>query len=523
MYYKLTRLFLVFALSLFAVTPQISAKPKPVIQKTDTIKPGIILRAEPSVFQDQQFLNLLSGAYFEVTQVFPEYAHGNFKNIFFLTASSAVNWDNLAQQLAGIPNVHYAVINTAQVLNDNPALVDGEISAAELKIIFKAMDATEPAFDAKTKILTIPLPTGTVSTLDLFGAMLNAVNRKAPGKIYMSFSLPQDFLMDLVLAGQPSGTHILDANGEQVIPPEQGATPDFRYPYSIYLTQSTVLDAEYVDVILNHSAYANIQNTDFVELRDSNGVPVSWILPSTRIVNTNMLRTGVFRFQVPGVGAVAGPYHFEYCPLAGTCYARSNDFTVVIGPPVVISNAVAVNITDRSACLRWRSNRPTMGQLWIGDPGLIGPQGWDNEPVLDHAHRWANGYYYGLWEWQGQSNAAFGPLLQFTTNGTPDTTPPVISGVSAVPTRDSVTISFTANELSDTYTRVIYRPSGTVIVTLTQFFSRLIAANTPHQVIQYNLPPNMPCEYWVRSTDVSNNRAESPSFTQPGRQFRTLP
>ena len=103
----------------------------------------------------------------------------------------------------------------------------------------------------------------------------------------------------------------------------------------------------------------------------------------------------------------------------------------------------------------------------------------------------------------------------FQTSGTPDTTPPLISGVGATPTSTNASITWTTNEASDSIVDYGTDPSA-----LTSRISSP-ALTISHTVVLPSLNNATTYSYRVRSADASGNSATSPAAPSAPASFTT--
>jgi len=104
-----------------------------------------------------------------------------------------------------------------------------------------------------------------------------------------------------------------------------------------------------------------------------------------------------------------------------------------------------------------------------------------------------------------------GGFMQNITLYPPDVTPPLITNISAIPGKESATITWNTNELSDSMVKYGTEPGN---YTETVYNASFV---TSHSIILSNLTSNTTYYYVVNSTDASNNSAQSSEHS-----FRTF-
>jgi hypothetical protein len=182
--------------------------------------------------------------------------------------------------------------------------------------------------------------------------------------------------------------------------------------------------------------------------------------------------------------------------------------------PPVISGVNASNITTTGVTLSWNTDEPSDTQVEYGTSvgyGSLSTQ----SPALVTSHGVAFGgltsamqYHYRVRSKDAAGNQAVSGDFTLTTQSTADTTPPVISGVSASNvTSGSASISWSTNEASDT--QVEY---GT-----TSAYGGTTSLNgsmaTSHAASISGLSAGTPYHYRVKSKDAAGNLAVSGDFT----------
>ena len=232
------------------------------------------------------------------------------------------------------------------------------------------------------------------------------------------------------------------------------------------------------------------------------------------------------RHQVNLSGLVADTQYFYQVvskDSAGKVYT-AEPFTFKTTPqtPPVISNVRATNITASSAAIKWNTNEPSDSQVEYGLTASYGSLTTINtSKVTSHTQKLfslkANTlYHYRVLSRDPSGNLAISGDYTFTTLASPDTTAPVISGVSANTTSDAVSISWQTNELSDS--QVEYG-LDTNYGSLTFLSTVLVTSHVQLLCVSCTdgLKSGTLYYYRVRSKDAAGNLAVSGNYT-----FKTL-
>jgi glucose/arabinose dehydrogenase/PKD repeat protein len=181
--------------------------------------------------------------------------------------------------------------------------------------------------------------------------------------------------------------------------------------------------------------------------------------------------------------------------------------------PPVISAVQASNVQSNSATVTWTTNEAADSQVEYGQTTGYG-SATGVAPALITAHslgitglQSSTLYHYRVKSRDAAGNLATSPDLTFTTPA-PDTTPPVITNVtaSAKPNR-TVTVTWTTNERS---TSQVQYGTSTSYGTLTPIDTSLV---TSHSVKFTPAQRRVLYHYRVISTDAAGNTAVSPDFT----------
>ncbi|MCX6000573.1 MAG: fibronectin type III domain-containing protein, partial [Chloroflexi bacterium] len=201
-------------------------------------------------------------------------------------------------------------------------------------------------------------------------------------------------------------------------------------------------------------------------------------------------------------------------------YSGETSFTTVADTTApVISGAAVSGLSSTSAVIAWNTDEPSTTQVEYGTTTAYGSvTTLDANLVNSHsvtltALTPGTTYHYRLRSKDASSNEAVSLDGSFATATVPDTTPPLISGVtSSPPTSASVVITWITDEASTT--QLDYGATGVYGLT-TPLDTRFL---TTHTVTLTGLTPSTPYYYQVKSRDASGNEATSPghSFTTSG-------
>jgi hypothetical protein len=218
----------------------------------------------------------------------------------------------------------------------------------------------------------------------------------------------------------------------------------------------------------------------------------------------------------------AGIYYF-----AATAYDTegvesgfSNEVSATLTSPNPIIDAVTVSsLTDESVTICWITDIPADSQVEYGTSAAYG-----NSSILDPSMTVSHSatlrgltgsteYHYRVKSRGGSENTTVSADFSFITLPPPDTTPPIISGVSSLAVSGSgAVIAWTTDEASDS--QVEYGIL-TAYGSLTELDSAMVTA---HSMILSSLMPGTVYYYRVKSGDGSGNAAMS-----AGLNFVTSP
>jgi hypothetical protein len=182
--------------------------------------------------------------------------------------------------------------------------------------------------------------------------------------------------------------------------------------------------------------------------------------------------------------------------------------------PPVISGISSGSITNTGATISWTTNEAADTQVEYGTTASYGQSTTLNSTMATSHAQVLTGltantlYHYRVKSRDAAGNLAVSADQTFTTAVPPDTTPPVISGISSGSiTNTGATISWTTNEAADTQveygTTTNYGTSTTLNSTMT----------TSHTQVLTGLTASMLYHYRVKSKDAAGNPAASSDQT----------
>ncbi len=181
----------------------------------------------------------------------------------------------------------------------------------------------------------------------------------------------------------------------------------------------------------------------------------------------------------------------------------------------VISAINATPANGGTATITWTTDEPANSRLDYGtDTGTLDQSATDAALTTSHSLQISGltastTYYYRVTSADAADNTTTSPSPESEapasfTSGAPDTTPPVISSVNAVPgANGSATITWNTDEAADS--RVDYG----IVSGAPDLNSSDPAALTSHSISLTGLTPGTTYYYTVTSKDASNNSASS--------------
>lgn len=182
-----------------------------------------------------------------------------------------------------------------------------------------------------------------------------------------------------------------------------------------------------------------------------------------------------------------------------------------------LSAIAAVNITSVGATVQWTTNENATSQVEYGTTTAYGSMSVLNTSlVMSHGVALtglsaSTMYHFRVWSKDAANNTATSSDITFTTLTTPDTTAPVISGISVSPIASTTaTVLWATNEAATS--KVYYSTTFPV-----DFGSALSVGTTTlttsHSVVLMGLTASTTYSYVVESKDASNNTASSTSLS----------
>ncbi len=221
-------------------------------------------------------------------------------------------------------------------------------------------------------------------------------------------------------------------------------------------------------------------------------------------------------YTITGLGP--GTYYFVVTAYdtTGTESAFSNQVSTVITDttPPVLSVIAASGITSANATITWATDEPATGLVEYGTSTGYGLQTTENIALATVHNQELTGlqalttYHYRVLSRDAAGNLAVSGDRTLTTPALPDTTAPVISGVSAGSvTGSGATVTWTTNEAATTQiqygTTTAYGSTtglnGALLTAHSQSLAGLTSATTYH--------------FRVLSRDAAGNLATSGDFT----------
>ena len=255
-------------------------------------------------------------------------------------------------------------------------------------------------------------------------------------------------------------------------------------------------------------------NTDGTPLTDLAGYKIHYG-SSPGNYGAPMTVGNVTTYTVTGLGV--GTYYFAVTAYdtSGNESGFSNQASkTIVGVPPVISGIAAQNITATGATIIWTTDVASTSQIEYGTTVSYGTSTTLNSSLVTSHSQPLSGllastlYHYRVWSVDAASNVAVSADNTFTTLAAPDTTPPVISGVTASNiTTSGAVITWTTNEASNT--QVDYGTT-TGYGSSTTLNSALV---TSHSQTLSGLLANTLYHYRVKSRDSAGNLATSGDFT----------
>ncbi len=220
-------------------------------------------------------------------------------------------------------------------------------------------------------------------------------------------------------------------------------------------------------------------------------------------------------------GLVAGTtYHYRVRSrdAAGNVALSGNfTFTTAAAPggteTLTITN-VAISNGNTTATFTWTTNRPADSQVEYGTTSALGTLSAKNTTLVTSHSRTLSGltegttYHYRVRSADASGSQAASSVFTFTTTGSSDKTPPVISKVAASGiTAGGATITWTTNEAADSQVEF-------GATTAYGSFSEVgPVGSISHARTLTGLKGNTTYNYRVRSRDAAGNLGQSGNFT----------
>ena len=233
--------------------------------------------------------------------------------------------------------------------------------------------------------------------------------------------------------------------------------------------------------------------------------------------------TGTTSWSVAGIALVKGSNVLTVTALDAAGNSGTATLTVTYNPPdttpPIISSVAASSVTGSGATLTWTTNEPADTQVEYGTTPAYGTSTIINSTMTTSHSQGLTGltgstlYHYHVKSRDAAGNLAISGDYTFTTTTAPDTTPPIISGVSSSKIKiTSAAVGWTTNEPADTQiqygTTTAYGSSTTLSSMLSTAHSQALTGLTPQTVYHY----------LVESRDAAGNLATSSDYT-----FTTAP
>lgn len=233
-------------------------------------------------------------------------------------------------------------------------------------------------------------------------------------------------------------------------------------------------------------------------------------LNSSLVTSHNQSLTGL---------APATTYHFRVLSKDASnnqATSGNNTFTTLTPPDTtapVVSNITASNITAINATITWTTNEGATSRVEYGTTTAYGSSSTSSTLALSHSRTLtglsnATLYHYRVLSQDAAGNTRTSGDGVFTTSTVPDTTAPVISGISASGiTASGATIAWTTDEGATSQveygTTTAYGGASALSTTLLTQHSQTLSDLNPSTVVHYR----------VISKDAANNTRTSSDQT----------
>ncbi len=210
-------------------------------------------------------------------------------------------------------------------------------------------------------------------------------------------------------------------------------------------------------------------------------------------------------------------------PLCNKKGDKGNNGTTT--PPVVdmvapsISGISASGVTHTGASISWTTNEAAQGKIYLSTTSPVSTSSavWTSGSFLTShmatlAGLLANtSYRYVIGANDATGNKAFTAEGAFTTAAAPDTTAPILSAISGVPTGSTTAnVSWTTNEAATTK---VYYGTATPLVTSTALFVNNSSLVSAHTLSLSGLSASTTYYVIVESRDAANNTGVGAQFS----------
>lgn len=202
---------------------------------------------------------------------------------------------------------------------------------------------------------------------------------------------------------------------------------------------------------------------------------------------------------------------------------KTPDVTQDITPPI-ISNITSTSTSATSANIEWMTNEMSSSIVEYATVSLstsiLPITVINNNLVLSHSVNLtgltaSTTYYFRVKSRDASGNTMTSDEKTFITKTLPDTSSPVISGITFTAYSTSTSIMWITNEPSSSKITYATQSLSTATTTLSVFDSTLVSS---HSVMLTGLSTSTPYFFKVESRDVAGNNAISSEYT-----FTTLP
>ncbi len=303
-----------------------------------------------------------------------------------------------------------------------------------------------------------------------------------------------------------------------------GYINDLETPHiNITIIQSPINDPPYFDPPTPDQSIDEGQNLNFtIHVADPDGDSITLSasdLPGNSTFTDNGAGSGAFDWT-PDYND-SGEYSVTFHASDGINPIVDYEVTIIVNDvdttPPVISNVQSSGITHNSATISWDTDEPATSQVEYGlTASYDSSTTLDTNLVTTHNQNLSGLssstlYHYRVRSRDKAGNERISSDYTFVTLASPDTTPPVISNVSATEiTRHEATISWNTNEVATSLVEYGYTPN---YGSSTELDTNLV---TDHSQRLTRLHPHTLYHYRVRSVDGAGNEGISQDDT-----FRT--